>query len=629
MSEPTCASEFAAGPLRPCYERGVTLSPLAVLGLTAFAAATLACVEPPSLGAVWAIHDGEKIGRRERGTPYQAGNEAWDGRRARIFGARNEVVAFQVVVEAGAAGIAGLEVGLSGLRRRGGGDRIDYAPPGPDPTESRGRPIQIFTERTMRVDEPTRADWIFAPGSLADPGVAPGELPVQLVPEDARAGRGGLPIDVPPEQNQVIWVEVYTDRALAAGVYDGEVVLRAGGERRALPVELEVFDFTLPDQNDMDAIIFFDPGQVALYQGHDLSARYHRFAHRHRIELVHQYDERSLHAAMGRFDGRDYTPSQGYAGPGEGVGDRVIPAGLCISRDQQCPAPAFADLDQAAAAADAWVRLLRSTVPSAVTFIGMMDEPRPADYPAIRRFGAALTEGGSRALPIFATTRPVPELEGSVDIWSVQAGQVDVEVAARVQAAGQRYGFYNGQRPQTGTMVIDAPATDPRMIPWAAFAHRMDHYLAWNAVHWRHNDQKQGERVQNVWAEPVTFDNRGQPGYLAADTGFINGDGVLLYPGEERLHPEEDRGIAGPVGTIQLANLRRGLQDRLYLALARERGCEAEVAAALAQVVPAVFSRAGPAPGFAERGDAYERARRRLAEAIVGSGPCRPEGGTP
>jgi hypothetical protein len=119
-----------------------------------------------------------------------------------------------------------------------------------------------------------------------------------------------------------------------------------------------------------------------------------------------------------------------------------------------------------------------------------------------------------------------------------------------------------------------------------------------------------------VWANPITFDNRGQPKKPVEDQGFINGDGVLVYPGEEKLHPEEDRGIAGPIGTVQLANFRRGLQDHQYLSLARRLGLENEVAAALVQVVPRVFSDAGETVGFAETGETFEAARLALAAAI-------------
>ena len=101
-------------------------------------------------------------------------------------------------------------------------------------------------------------------------------------------------------------------------------------------------------------------------------------------------------------------------------------------------------------------------------------------------------------------------------------------------------------------------------------------------MHWRHNSQKQGELDQNVWANSITFDNRGQPNKPIDDQGYIHGDGVLIYPGEDKLHPDEDRGVPGPVATIQLANFRRGLQDHQYLTLARRLG--------LNQVVSEVLS---------------------------------------
>jgi hypothetical protein len=155
------------------------------------------------------------------------------------------------------------------------------------------------------------------------------------------------------------------------------------------------------------------------------------------------------------------------------------------------------------------------------------------------------------------------------------------------------------------------------VVGWAAFKHDVDLYFYWHGTHWKHNRQKQGERRQNVWANPITFDNRGQPGKPVDDQGYLNGDGVLMYPGEDKIHPEEDRGLSGPCSTVQLANLRRGLQDHLYLTLARRLGLHTEVDAALTAVVPRVFSDAGETVGFSESGDAFENARRALASAIA------------
>lgn len=566
----------------------------------------------PGLAAVWAVNDGEKIERDDLAHPARAGNTAWRDGAVRIFGGRNEIVAFQVVVESDDAGIAGLDARLAGLTRRGGGGAIEYAPPGEDPSDSLGRPIQIFVEHYMNIEEPSQARWVFTPDSPAAPADPTGWKPVQLVPENARADRGGLPIDVPPKRNQALWIEVYIPRELAAGMYDGVVELRAGGGLRRVPVELEVFGFVLPDESLLTVMAYFEADQVARYQGHELTDRYHRFAHRHRIELVSAYNSAEIDAARGRLDGSDFTAAHGYDGPGAGVGNTIVPASF------YGPGSAYDDRASAWATSDAWMANLKAKVPGARTFLYMPDEPGPSQYDRIHTIADNIKSnpGPGRALPIFVTSSYASELDGAVDIWCSSAGGFQPARAATERAKGKEYWFYNGTRPQTGALIIDAPATDARVNAWAAFKHGVDVYFYWHVDHWRHNSQKQGERDQDVWANSITFDNRGQPGKPVASQGFIHGDGVLLYPGEEILHPAQDRGIAGPVGTIQLANLRRGVQDYLYLSLARQRGLDSVVDAALASIVPAVFSDARSIVEFAQTGDAYEKARYLLARAL-------------
>lgn len=567
----------------------------------------------PGLASVWAIHDGEKIERDDLGSPFKSGNHAWDGQKVKLFGGRNEILAFQIIVEADSAGIEGLSVALPALTRQGGAGAITYAPPGADPTEYTGRPIQIFVEHYMRVDEPSHASWVYVPGSPAAPADPTGWKPVQLVPENATPGRGGFPVDVAPQTNQAFWFEIDTGRDLPAGTYEGAVEVRAGGGVIRVPVELELFDFTLPDEGSMSAMLYFEPDQVELYQGQDLQDRYHRLAHRYRVELVHGYTPSSLAAARGRFDGSDFSPAAGYEGPGEGVGNRVAPASFYgVSDDYLDPASAHAE-------ADAWMRARAAHAPGAITFLYMPDEPRLGDLSTILQISNNVkgSPGPGKDLPLFATTSWKSGLDEAIDIWCVLPEKFDGARAAQQRAAGRRHWYYNGSRPETGALVIDSPATDARVNLWAAFKERVDVYFYWHANHWRHNEQKVGERKQDVWRDPITFDNRGQPGKPIPYQGFINGDGVVLYPGQDVLHPDEDRGIAGPIATIQLANLRRGLQDHQYLTMARAFGLDAEVDAALAAVVPMVFSEAVSDVGFAEQGDAYEAVRYALAQAIA------------
>jgi len=44
---------------------------------------------------VWAVSDGDKIERDAQHHPLSVRNAVWDGRVARVFGARNEIIAFR------------------------------------------------------------------------------------------------------------------------------------------------------------------------------------------------------------------------------------------------------------------------------------------------------------------------------------------------------------------------------------------------------------------------------------------------------------------------------------------------------------------------------------------------------
>jgi Domain of unknown function (DUF4091) len=561
---------------------------------------------------IWAVNDGEKIERDDTNHPAAARNSAWDGRTVRVFGARNEIVAFQLIVEADARGINALSARLPALASRD--DRITYRAPATDPSDSVDRPIQIFTEHYMLVTSPSHASWVYNWRTPAAPADPTGWKPVQLVPENARHGKGGLPIDVRPRENQALWIEIYIGRERKPGIYRGAIAVRADGRRLSVPIELEVFGFTLPDENSMHAMLYYTSDQAELYQGRNLDAAYNRFAHRHRVELVHAYDEAAVQAASDRFSGADFTRERGYEGPGAGVGNVLVP------RTFYGPGRDFDDRASAWSKSDSWMTFLRERLPRAITFLYMPDEPRAPAYPRILTLAENIhsNPGPGRALPIFVTSKYVEALDPAIDIWCSGPKGFQLDAVAKERARGREYWFYNGGRPAGGAITIDAPATDARATIWAAFKHDVRVYFYWHSVHWRHNSQKQGERNQNVWANAITFDNRAEGRSSPDDEGYIHGDGVLMYPGEERLHPQEDRGVPGPIGTIQLANFRRGLQDHQYLTIARQLGLESEVASALQAIVPRVFSDAGERVSFPESGDPYERARLQLARAIAG-----------
>jgi hypothetical protein len=288
---------------------------------------------------------------------------------------------------------------------------------------------------------------------------------------------------------------------------------------------------------------------------------------------------------MGRFNGKDFTPVNGYEGPGENLGNCIVPRTFYGTPDEW--------LDQATARAlsDEWMDFINDSIPDAITFLYMPDEPGPSEFPFIRSVADHIHDnpGPGKDLKIMVTHTYTAELDGYIDIWATVPGLLDKERLAIEKSKGRQMWFYNGGRPHMGAVINDAPATDTRMIPWAAFKEGIGTYFYWHVCHWYHNSQfgpgtDSPLRKQNIWQNTITFERR--PQY----NDWANGDGVLVYPGRELVHPEEDRGIDGPVSSVRMANFRRGLQDHLYLTLARERGLTELVSEALDAIVPQVFT---------------------------------------
>ena len=103
---------------------------------------------------VWAVGDGEKVRRDDLSNANRDGNSAWDGRRVSIFGARNEIVAFQVILQAGAGGAQAVDVVLPELVHPSG-KRLVFRPEGDDPTDTRNGQIERFAEHYMHIPKPS------------------------------------------------------------------------------------------------------------------------------------------------------------------------------------------------------------------------------------------------------------------------------------------------------------------------------------------------------------------------------------------------------------------------------------------------------------------------------------------
>jgi hypothetical protein len=162
-----------------------------------------------------------------------------------------------------------------------------------------------------------------------------------------------------------------------------------------------------------------------------------------------------------------------------------------------------------------------------------------------------------------------PVIQGYVDFWTVSSQEaVKSTTYEQVKAEkdkGNKYGIYNGYRPGMGAVITDADAIEFRVMPWIVWKYDLDQYFYWSVNSWG--------RI-NVFANPLTYRN------------YINGDGTFLYPGQDKVFPEDDRNLAGPLSSVRAKNWRRGAQDYEYLWLAKQAGLEKESKKILDECVP-------------------------------------------
>src|SRR5690606_26765441 len=121
-----------------------------------------------------------------------------------------------------------------------------------DPNDYVGRRIEVFTQHYLYVppELSTPPQWFYAPS--APPRQLTGWIPDALIPHNAAQGFGGQPVHVMENCNQGFWIDIYVpdEISLTAGLYTGTITIswRGGTEKLDLPVELDLFDFALPQE---------------------------------------------------------------------------------------------------------------------------------------------------------------------------------------------------------------------------------------------------------------------------------------------------------------------------------------------------------------------------------------------
>jgi hypothetical protein len=543
---------------------------------------------------VTVLDDGEKVAKDARRPLAPSPWTLPDG-AIELFALRGEVVAVQVVVEAGDRAEDDVHATMGALCTDAGAC-LDLG-------------VDAFVARFVDVRRPTGSDrdedsLAFTAAAAPPPRAFTGAIADALVPATAAGD-----VRVEAGERGAIWLDLSIPVAAAPGVYRGALLVRSvAGELAARPLRLRVLDAAMP-YAAAKVTVYYEASTLVRRMGEAAAPRaeseLRALLHAHHLSAIHDVTSAAAAARdVAVLRGSAFTPERGYRGPGEGVGEGVFAIGAYGSLG--------APTSTSVAAAEEVAGVLRDAglLATTETFIYAVDEqcasPWPAEWRARVRRSAALD-----GVRVGATCGVNPTAQAA-SLVMMTAPDLFPQRArlARAAPSARWVWAYNGQRPYAGPMMLDVPATDLRANAWIAARYGIERWFYWEATYWL--DSNGGGHGAGVGTDPFVV----AESFHDAVGDHANGDGILVYPGTQRLPGAVDYGLATVFPSVRLKNLRRGIEDVGYVALARAVDREA-ADAVVRRTVPRALALAGDRPAWPERGAAWISARAALADVIA------------
>lgn len=625
---------------------------------------------------VWANDGHDKVVKDElrMSNGGHVSNSVWQADGIRLFGARNEVVSFNLILESPSETTNGITVNIDSLIGPGGASIRNEEHMTSDPFNYVGKNIEVFIVRYLQIIGVSRLSYMpdyderHVPERLRLPFTLPKGTSRGTFQQRPNANKFYPDIAVPAEvigafsipadENQSVWVDIYIPRDAAAGTYTGDVTIGMNGKSvNSIPLKLEVHPFSLPERFNAKTMVWLnEPDMNTRYTGvrwmdsgaatQSIQAtmrrvwhKHHQMAKRHRISLFSEGDDLFRRKKMQRWEpvlnGKLFTQAHDYAGPGEGIPGDVYVAGTygswraLKSWDKESRVDMWTHTDTV-------MEYFTSRFPDTDVFLYLLDEPKKAEFTDVEKWAKWVDEnpaGPGKHIETLCTINLVqmqkymPSLDVAFELWS--GDDTWEEAIAWSHSNGKRVMSYNGWRPGSGTYLIEDDGVALRVNGWIQFKHKIDRWFYWAGTNYRNPSYSNYET--NVFREAVTFGRKNDkmhPKYGETGPGYNNGDGVLFYPGTDTVHPDDSYELEGPIASLRLKYWRRGLQDYEYLQLAMKKNPEA-VEELVKTMVPVSLWEVGVTdkndPTYVHADiswsidpDQWEQARKELADIILG-----------
>lgn len=496
-------------------------------------------------------------------------NYLWDPvtRTVTIYGARNEVVGFQIIVYANSQALNSVNVTTSSLK----GDS------GTIPASN----ISIFREWYTQVSSPS---------TWPKPTMGAGWYPDALIP--ASVPNYGLPINVASGKSQGIWVDVYIPKIAGKGDYTGTFTVSSDAGSVNINVKLHVWDFDLPDAYApgevgqtrlFEFFIFWDTisnrwGGMSMTsaQFRTLENKFYQMARDHKFQMTTFFWWQPASPTFPQYSGSgssttvDWTYfDERFSRYLDGTGFKDgYPVPVWLTTIPRSGQYSHGTLDLDTAQITKISQLYRQHFDAKgwkQTIINyLIDEPHDAEGYTGEQWTTAMRNYANATHSANANVyyrcdfccdkdwaNPLINI-GYVDLWawngatikSIPTGQTQTIQVLATPREGLKNSynltehimFYQESEPYLGCETIDGRIYGFRVWAWILWKYKMYGYNMWQCAAW----------TTDPWNNPL---NNG-----------TNAQAYIFYPGNYI-------GIDEPVASIRMKMVRRGISDYQYMDL--------------------------------------------------------------
>ncbi|MCC6443236.1 MAG: DUF4091 domain-containing protein [Armatimonadetes bacterium] len=353
------------------------------------------------------------------------------------------------------------------------------------------------------------------------------------------------PVSVDADTVQPLWFTVHTDPKAAPGLYRGRVTLRAEGMEPAhVPVSVKVHPVSIPVQGYMKTAFALMDGHLEKVYGsvsRPLRRAYTDYLLAHRLNP----DDISR-TRLPDLDEMEYAGSQGL--------NAFNLLNIVPEPERPVTWVCFAPLDAYTPQfKERFFQRLDAVVPELErrglldkAYLYGFDERGPEYIPVMRDLFGEIKRRYPRVHTLSTCWPPqgTDPFALHIDWYVPLISSYDPRLAETVRSKGGEMWWYVCMGPNYpyANWLMENPLIEARLIWWQAFSYDVEGFLYWGLNIW--------ERERNDRPIPDRAGPRLDWSLTTSGYPTLNGDGVLLYPGEN-----------GPFGSLRMEAIRDGLED--------------------------------------------------------------------